>query len=143
MRAAAQRWSRETGEDGESGQATCESCLVMCAEPSCPLSVSPLPCRLAPCPAGSFYRKYDEDGNLRLSWPELEKFCQLQFGCMPAAFPDNFEKVPARSKQRCWPSRDVRGKSRGWWDEASSAWLGGWDSGSGANREPGIRTEGD
>mmetsp|Transcript_68556 Transcript_68556/g.142951 ORF Transcript_68556/g.142951 Transcript_68556/m.142951 type:complete len:708 (+) Transcript_68556:11-2134(+) len=46
----------------------------------------------------SFYRKYDEDGNLRLSWGELEKFCNLQFGSVPAGFAESFERVKYQSR---------------------------------------------
>lgn len=45
----------------------------------------------------TFYRKYDADGNLRLTYDELERFCNAQFGMIPASLPANFDTVKYKS----------------------------------------------
>eukprot|EP00960_Hanusia_phi_P049504 759579-Hanusia_phi.AAC.3 len=45
----------------------------------------------------TFYRKYDTDGNLRLTYDELEKFCNDLFGEIPAEVPSLFAKVSYQS----------------------------------------------
>eukprot|EP00286_Rhodomonas_abbreviata_P020854 CAMPEP_0181297642 /NCGR_PEP_ID=MMETSP1101-20121128/5351_1 /TAXON_ID=46948 /ORGANISM="Rhodomonas abbreviata, Strain Caron Lab Isolate" /LENGTH=705 /DNA_ID=CAMNT_0023402597 /DNA_START=27 /DNA_END=2144 /DNA_ORIENTATION=- len=44
-----------------------------------------------------FYRKFDADGNLRLTLDELENFCRAEFGMMPPTFPQNFDVVKYKS----------------------------------------------
>jgi Ca2+-binding EF-hand superfamily protein len=45
----------------------------------------------------SFYRKYDEDGNLRLTYDEVEKFAQDLFGQIPANMAACFQRVAYKS----------------------------------------------
>ena len=45
----------------------------------------------------SYYRRFDEDKNLRLTWDELEKFFTYCFGEIPAAVPGIFAQVKYQS----------------------------------------------
>eukprot|EP00290_Baffinella_frigidus_P029703 CAMPEP_0180233240 /NCGR_PEP_ID=MMETSP0987-20121128/27965_1 /TAXON_ID=697907 /ORGANISM="non described non described, Strain CCMP2293" /LENGTH=702 /DNA_ID=CAMNT_0022199035 /DNA_START=35 /DNA_END=2143 /DNA_ORIENTATION=- len=45
----------------------------------------------------TFYRKYDQDGNLRLTWDELQNFCQDLFKTQPANLEACFNAVKYQS----------------------------------------------